>query len=113
MHACFLGERPGVRLMGEQDRCRSFRPVAQSGAYATMRQGRAGIRGAFVQVESRMSQTGANADQWVPVKPGTMMMPPPMPSRPDSTPDRIDPIRAALKKSAVARPGDDGIRSCT
>ena len=32
MHACFLGERPGVRLMGEQDRCRSFRPVAQSGA---------------------------------------------------------------------------------
>ena len=29
------------------------------------------MRGAFVQVESRMSLTGANADEWVPVKPGT------------------------------------------
>ena len=36
-----------------------------------MRQGRPGVRGAFVQVESRMSLTGANADEWVPVKPGT------------------------------------------
>ena len=40
-------------------------------ATAQMRQGRPGIRGTFVQVESRMSQTGANADEWVPVKPGT------------------------------------------
>ena len=46
-------------------------PVAQSLAYGRMRQGRPGIRGAFVQVESRMSQTGANADEWVPAKPGT------------------------------------------
>ena len=46
-------------------------PVAQSGAYAAMRQGRPGMRGAFVQVESRMSLTGASADEWVPVKPGT------------------------------------------
>src|SRR5580765_7525645 len=46
-------------------------PVAQSGAYATMRQGRPGARGAFVQVESRMSLTGGSADDWVPVKPGT------------------------------------------
>jgi anaerobic selenocysteine-containing dehydrogenase len=46
-------------------------PVAQSAAYGAMRQGRAGVRGAFVQVESRMSLTGANADEWVPVKPGT------------------------------------------
>ena len=29
------------------------------------------MRGAFVQVESRMSLTGASADEWVPVKPGT------------------------------------------
>src|SRR5712692_6018760 len=36
-----------------------------------MRQGRPGVRGMFVQVESRMSLTGANADRWVPVKPGT------------------------------------------
>ncbi|MPY87280.1 MAG: molybdopterin-dependent oxidoreductase [Luteitalea sp.] len=46
-------------------------PVAQSAAYGEMRQGRPGIRGTFVQVEPRMSQTGANADRWVPVRPGT------------------------------------------
>jgi anaerobic selenocysteine-containing dehydrogenase len=46
-------------------------PVAQSTAYAAMRQGRPGVRGAFVQVESRMSLTGASADEWVPVTPGT------------------------------------------
>jgi anaerobic selenocysteine-containing dehydrogenase len=46
-------------------------PVAHSAAYGAMRQGRPGVRGAFVQVESRMSLTGASADAWVPVKPGT------------------------------------------
>ncbi|NOT27746.1 MAG: molybdopterin-dependent oxidoreductase [Acidobacteria bacterium] len=46
-------------------------PVAQAGSFGHMRQGRPGIRGAFTQVESRMSQTGANADTWVPVNPGT------------------------------------------
>ena len=46
-------------------------PVAQSVGYGLMRQGRPGIRGAFTQVESRMSQTGASADEWVPIKPGT------------------------------------------
>lgn len=46
-------------------------PVAQSAAYGTMRQNRSGIRGKFVQAEPRMSQTGANADEWVPVHPGS------------------------------------------
>ncbi len=46
-------------------------PVAQSAAYGEMRQGRPGLRAKFVQVEPRMSQTGANADEWVPVRPGT------------------------------------------
>lgn len=46
-------------------------PVSQTGAYGRMRQGRPGIRGKFVQVEPRMSQTGANADEWVPSVPGT------------------------------------------
>ncbi|HEY6360590.1 MAG TPA: molybdopterin-dependent oxidoreductase [Vicinamibacterales bacterium] len=46
-------------------------PVSQARAYGEMRQGRPGVRGLFVQVESRMSQTGANADEWVPVPPGT------------------------------------------
>ncbi len=46
-------------------------PVAQSAAYGAMRQGHPQQRGAFVQIEQRMSVTGANADRWIPVKPGT------------------------------------------
>src|SRR5258706_5340037 len=46
-------------------------PVSQSAAYGVMRQGRPGVRSMFVPVESRMSLTGANADQWVPVSSGT------------------------------------------
>jgi anaerobic selenocysteine-containing dehydrogenase len=46
-------------------------PVAQSLAYGTMRQGRSGGRGRFVQVEPRVSQTGANSDEWIPARPGT------------------------------------------
>src|SRR5262249_48736115 len=46
-------------------------PVAQSTGYGEMRQGHPQQRGKLVQVESRMSLTGANADEWVPVKPGT------------------------------------------
>jgi anaerobic selenocysteine-containing dehydrogenase len=45
-------------------------PVSQSIGYGRMRQGRAGRRGKFVQVEPRMSQTGANADEWIPCQPG-------------------------------------------
>jgi len=46
-------------------------PVAQNRGYGMMRQGRPGRRGKFVQVEARMSQTGANADEWVYAKLGT------------------------------------------
>jgi anaerobic selenocysteine-containing dehydrogenase len=46
-------------------------PTSQNVGYGEMRQGTPGVRGKLVQVESRMSQTGANADEWVPVKPGT------------------------------------------
>lgn len=46
-------------------------PVAQNVGYGTFRQGRPGMRGKFIQVESRMSQTGANADEWVYTRPGT------------------------------------------
>jgi anaerobic selenocysteine-containing dehydrogenase len=45
--------------------------VAQSMAYGEMRRGRPGRRGKLVQVESRMSQTGASADEWIPCRPGT------------------------------------------
>ena len=46
-------------------------PVAQSIAYGKMRQGRPGQRAKFVQVEPRVSQTAANADEWIPATPGT------------------------------------------
>lgn len=45
--------------------------VAQNAAYGEMRGGRPGVRGKLVQVESRMTTTGASADEWVPTKPGT------------------------------------------
>jgi anaerobic selenocysteine-containing dehydrogenase len=44
--------------------------VAQSIGYGEMRQGRPGHRAKFVQVESRMSQTGANSDEWIACRPG-------------------------------------------
>ncbi|MBI4745892.1 MAG: molybdopterin-dependent oxidoreductase [Deltaproteobacteria bacterium] len=46
-------------------------PVSYSYAYGQMRQFDDGIRGKLVQIEPRMSLTGANADEWVPAKPGT------------------------------------------
>ncbi len=44
-------------------------PVPQSVGYGAMR-GRPGQRGKFVQFETRVSQTGANADEWVACPPG-------------------------------------------
>ena len=46
-------------------------PVHHGLAYGHMRQGRAGRRGTCVQVEPRMSLSGASADEWVAAKPGT------------------------------------------
>lgn len=46
-------------------------PVAQSIGYGHMRNGRPGQRGKLVQVEPRISQTGANADEWIPSPGGT------------------------------------------
>ncbi len=45
-------------------------PVSMARGYGEMRQGR-GPRGKLVQVEPRMSGSGANAEQWVPARPGT------------------------------------------
>ena len=77
-----LRPRPAADLRSRRTRAMSSRsaptssgtwnsPVSNAQGYGQMRQGRAGIRGSFVQVESRMSQTGANADEWVPARPGT------------------------------------------
>jgi anaerobic selenocysteine-containing dehydrogenase len=46
-------------------------PVAFTRHYSKMRRGLAGKRGYLVQFESRMSQTAANADEWIPLRPGT------------------------------------------
>ncbi len=46
-------------------------PTAYAKAYGDFRQGGHGGRGHLTQVEPRMSLTGASADQWLPVRPGT------------------------------------------
>lgn len=46
-------------------------PVSQSVNFGEMRQGQLGGRGFLVQFESRLSATGASADEWVPLIPGT------------------------------------------
>lgn len=45
-------------------------PAGYGHAYGNMRQG-GRVRGKLVQVEPRLSATGANADEWVPARPGT------------------------------------------
>ena len=45
--------------------------VAQSVAYGRMRQAGPGTRPKFVHVDARLSQTAANADEFVACKPGT------------------------------------------
>ncbi|OGW15493.1 MAG: hypothetical protein A3G93_10680 [Nitrospinae bacterium RIFCSPLOWO2_12_FULL_45_22] len=45
-------------------------PVRYGVGYGQMRQGRPGQRGKFIQVEPRLSMTAANADEWIPIKPG-------------------------------------------
>jgi len=46
-------------------------PVHHGLAYGHMRQGRAARRGKTVQVEPRMSLSGAAADEWIAARPGT------------------------------------------
>lgn len=46
-------------------------PVAQSRAFGMLRQGQFGGRGFVVQFEPRLSSTGASADEWIPLRPGT------------------------------------------
>lgn len=46
-------------------------PVHFSQQYAQFRKGVNGQRGTLIQVESKMTLTGANADRWLAVKPGT------------------------------------------
>ncbi len=46
-------------------------PVHHSLGYGDSRQGRPDIRGQFVQIEPRMSLSGAAADEWIASRPGT------------------------------------------
>ena len=45
--------------------------VRHSRGYGELRQGQGRERGTFVHVDSRFSGTAANADEWVPIKPGS------------------------------------------
>jgi anaerobic selenocysteine-containing dehydrogenase len=46
-------------------------PVHHGLGFGMSRQGREGVRGRFVQVEPRMSLSGAAADEWIAARPGT------------------------------------------
>ncbi len=46
-------------------------PVAYTRGFAKMRRGNPDRRGHFIQFESRISQTAAKADEWIPLLPGT------------------------------------------
>jgi anaerobic selenocysteine-containing dehydrogenase len=46
-------------------------PVAFSRGFAQMRRGTTGKRGYLVQFEPRLSQTGATADEWIPIQAGS------------------------------------------
>ena len=46
-------------------------PVHHSLGFGHSRQGRPDVRGRFVQIEPRMSLTGAAADEWIAARPGT------------------------------------------
>ena len=46
-------------------------PVAYTREFAKMRRGNPKRRGYFIQFEAQLSQTGAKADEWIPLHPGT------------------------------------------
>ncbi len=48
-----------------------YSPIYYTRLFSQLRDTVGGDRTRFVQIDSRMSLTAANADQWVPVKPGT------------------------------------------
>ncbi|MDP2776635.1 MAG: molybdopterin dinucleotide binding domain-containing protein [Anaerolineales bacterium] len=46
-------------------------PVSYTRGFASLRESKTKQRGTFVQFESRMSQTGGKADEWIPLRPGS------------------------------------------
>lgn len=46
-------------------------PLPYTRGFVGLREGETKLRGTFVQFEARMSATGAKADHWVPLRPGT------------------------------------------
>lgn len=46
-------------------------PLPYTRGFVGLREGETKLRGKFVQFEARMSATGAKADHWVPLRPGT------------------------------------------
>ncbi len=56
----------GANLLGG-----GLAPVRYGRGYGAMRQDRPGRRGRLIQIEPRLSLTAANADEWLPVRPGS------------------------------------------
>lgn len=46
-------------------------PVSHGVAFGRLRRARPTVRGRFIHVEPRLSLTAANADRWIPIRPGT------------------------------------------
>jgi len=46
-------------------------PLPYTRGFVGLREGETKLRGKFIQFEARMSATGAKADEWIPVRPGT------------------------------------------
>ena len=49
-----------------------YSPVQALHAYGYFRREKIGSRAKFIQIDSRLSVTGAKADEWIPINPGTL-----------------------------------------
>ena len=84
-------------------------PLAHGVAYGAMRQGRPGVRPKFVQVEPRMSQTGASADEWLAVRARHRRR---AGARPGARDRRGRPAAGCMPRAARARSSTAGRRDC-
>lgn len=66
-----LAEADFVLCLGADYLERWLSPVYYGVAYGKFRQGRENARGYLIHVSPRLSMTAANADEWIPVRPGT------------------------------------------
>jgi len=66
-----LAESRYVLSFGSQWLDAHWSPVQASSSFSASRSGKRAVRPRFVNVEPRLSLTGAKADEWIPIRPGT------------------------------------------